>query len=208
LWKPLTLHVKLLLEMDIDMVNIYRSTWENVASLQCPYIECCEQPFKHSGTVLIWRCQRTVLLLHARRLSGDLYKITSWELHLKSLVIISKSLLGLIEQHCFDIKQLHTWSNDHFHGVSVNLKMNRNYFIKTLHSPSPHGATHPPCGQGLPHYWGFTIILRHTTLGRTHLGEGSTRPDKNLTLRRDRYPYIQWDWNPQSQQASDRRPTP
>jgi len=29
----------------------------------------------------------------------------------------------------------------------------------------------PPSGQGPPHYQGFTITLRHTTLGRTPLDE-------------------------------------
>jgi hypothetical protein len=34
-------------------------------------------------------------------------------------------------------------------------------------------AQEPPVGQGLPHYRGFKITLRHTTLGRTHLDEWS-----------------------------------
>ena len=34
----------------------------------------------------------------------------------------------------------------------------------------PHGAT-APSGTGLPHYRGFTITLRHTTLGRTPLDD-------------------------------------
>jgi hypothetical protein len=42
-----------------------------------------------------------------------------------------------------------------------------------------HGAT-APSGPGLPHYRGFTITLRHTTIGRTPLDEGSAR-------RRDLY---------------------
>jgi hypothetical protein len=41
------------------------------------------------------------------------------------------------------------------------------YLYKTLIF---HGAT-IPSGQGLPHYRGFTITLRHTTLGRTLLDE-------------------------------------
>jgi hypothetical protein len=32
-----------------------------------------------------------------------------------------------------------------------------------------------PNGLGIPHYWGFTIALRHATLGRTPLEEGSAR---------------------------------
>jgi hypothetical protein len=42
-----------------------------------------------------------------------------------------------------------------------------------------HGAT-APSGHGPPHYRGFTITFRHTTLGRTPLDEGSAR-------RRDLY---------------------
>ena len=37
-----------------------------------------------------------------------------------------------------------------------------------------HGAT-APRGQGSPHYPGFTITLRHTTLSRTPLDEWSVR---------------------------------
>ena len=41
-------------------------------------------------------------------------------------------------------------------------------------------ARQPSSGQRFPHCWGFEIILRHTTAGRTSLGEESTR-------RRDLY---------------------
>jgi hypothetical protein len=37
-----------------------------------------------------------------------------------------------------------------------------------------NGST-TPSGPGPPHYRGFTITLRHTTLGRTPLDEGSAR---------------------------------
>jgi hypothetical protein len=46
--------------------------------------------------------------------------------------------------------------------------------------PPPQGTT-SPSGPGSPHYRGFTITLRHTTLGRTPLDEWSAR-------RRDFYP--------------------
>jgi hypothetical protein len=47
--------------------------------------------------------------------------------------------------------------------------------------PPPHGAT-APSGPGPPHYGGFTITLRHTTLGRTPLEEWSAgRRDLYLT---------------------------
>jgi hypothetical protein len=41
-----------------------------------------------------------------------------------------------------------------------------------------------PSGPGPPHYWGFTITLRHTTLGRTPPDEWSARRrDLYLTTR-------------------------
>ena len=36
-------------------------------------------------------------------------------------------------------------------------------------------AQQPPLGQGPPHYRGFAITLRHTTIGRTPLDEWSAR---------------------------------
>jgi hypothetical protein len=48
------------------------------------------------------------------------------------------------------------------------------FFAMAKHAPPP------PSGPGLSHYRGFTITLRHTTLGRTPLDERSAR-------RRDLY---------------------
>ena len=46
-----------------------------------------------------------------------------------------------------------------------------------------HGET-APSGPGPPHYRGFTIPLRHTTLGRTPLDERSARRrDLHLTTQ-------------------------
>ena len=75
-----------------------------------------------------------------------------------------------------------------------------------------YGAT-APRGPGPRHCRGFTIILRHTALGRTAMDEWSARrrdlcPKQHTTFTRDRPPCSRWDSNPQSQQASDRRPTP
>jgi len=67
----------------------------------------------------------------------------------------------------------------------------------------------PPSGTGTPHYLGFTIILRHTTIGRTTLYESSARRGnltwQNTTLTRDRHPCPRPDSNPQSKQASGRK---
>jgi hypothetical protein len=57
--------------------------------------------------------------------------------------------------------------------------------------PPLHGAT-APSGPGPPHYEGFTITLRHTTLGRAPLDELSAR-------RKDLYPTTH---NTQKRQAS------
>jgi hypothetical protein len=75
------------------------------------------------------------------------------------------------------------------------------YFFQSLYSPS---------GPGPPHYCGFTITLRHTTLGRAPLDEGSARHrDLYLTSYNiHRHPCPRWDPDPQPQHASDRRSTP
>jgi hypothetical protein len=50
-------------------------------------------------------------------------------------------------------------------------------------------AQQPPVGPGPPHYRGFTITLRHTTLGRAPLDERSARRTDiyltHTTLKRD-----------------------
>jgi hypothetical protein len=97
------------------------------------------------------------------------------------------------------------------------------YFIKVLCNSmwkdkrklprlsSFHGAT-ASNGPGPPPYQGFTITLRHATLGMTPLDEWSARRSYlYLTTRnnhKDRHPCPTRDSNPQSQQASDRTPTP
>jgi len=48
-------------------------------------------------------------------------------------------------------------------------------FIQILGPNNFWGARQSLVGQGLPYCRGFTIILRHTTLGRTALGEWSAR---------------------------------
>jgi hypothetical protein len=73
-------------------------------------------------------------------------------------------------------------------------------------------ARQPLGGLGRLIVRGFTITLRHTTLGRTPLDEWSARRrDLYLTTHntRDRHPCPRRDSNPQSQQAAtDRRLRP
>ena len=54
----------------------------------------------------------------------------------------------------------------------------------------------------------FVDHTLHTTVGRTPLDEGSARPSTwhHTTLTRNKHPCPQRDSNPQSQQASGRRP--
>ena len=69
-----------------------------------------------------------------------------------------------------------------------------------------HGSR-APSGPGPPHYRVFTIILRLTTLGRTPLDDWSAhRKDKQS--KETAIQCTRRDPNPQSQQASGRRPTP
>jgi len=68
-------------------------------------------------------------------------------------------------------------------------------------------VTRAPSGSGPPYYRGFTITLRHITLGRTPL-DAETSTWQHTTLTTDRYPCPRYDSNPQSQQARGRRHTP
>ena len=69
-----------------------------------------------------------------------------------------------------------------------------------------------PIGPRPPHYRGFMITLRHTTVFSTPLNEGSTwLRDLYLTTQntqKRQTSMFRRDSNPQSQQASRRKPTP
>ena len=67
-------------------------------------------------------------------------------------------------------------------------------------------AQQPPSGPGPPQYRGFTITLRHTTLGSDQ-PEAETSTLQQTTLATDRHPCPQLDSNPQCKQASGRRLT-
>jgi hypothetical protein len=95
--------------------------------------------------------------LHSERTHYKLYK--------------SKATLFLINHHAIEVHQ----------EVKTHLK-NLTWVGGQLHAQAAfffHSAT-AHRGPGSPHYRGFTIILRHTTLGRTPLDEWSAR-------RRDLY---------------------
>jgi hypothetical protein len=73
-------------------------------------------------------------------------------------------------------------------------------------------GTTAPSGPGPPHSRGFLDhAQRRTTVGRIPLNEWSARRrDLYLTTHdtHNKHPCPRWNSNPQSQQASDRRPTP
>ena len=71
-------------------------------------------------------------------------------------------------------------------------------------------ALQPPVGQGLFNRRGFKATHKYTTIGRTPLDEWlpvpQTSPWRHPTLTRGRHQWPRRDSNPQSQQASGRRP--
>jgi hypothetical protein len=85
-----------------------------------------------------------------------------------------------------------------------------NFFSIKLFLPSM--TQQPPIGPRPPHYRGFMITLRHTTLGRMPLDEWSARhiplPDNTKHSQQTDIRVPGQYSNPQSQQASWRRPTP
>jgi hypothetical protein len=89
---------------------------------------------------------------------------------------------------------------------------NRDELIKTKRFCFSHGAT-APSGPGPPHYRGFMIILRHTPqsvglLWTSDQPDAETSTWQHTTLTRERHPRHWRDSNPQSQEASGRRPMP
>jgi hypothetical protein len=77
--------------------------------------------------------------------------------------------------------------------------------------PPPNGAT-ALNGPQPPYYRGCTTTLRHTTLTGIALDEWSAwrraSTWQETTLSRDTHPWTRWDSNPQSEQASGRKPMP
>ena len=89
-----------------------------------------------------------------------------------------------------------------------SLCFTKNVFCYSDHLPPPFPmAQQPPSGPRPPHYRGFTITLRHTTLGWIPLDEWSAR-HRDLYLYNTQHSQQTnihtplWDSNPQSQQAS------
>ena len=87
-------------------------------------------------------------------------------------------------------------------GYTIQVAISTYYKIPPLSAPS---------GSGSPHYRGFTITLRHTTVGRAPPDERSAPlRDLYLTTHNNHNRHTSMsprDSNPQSQQASGRRPT-
>jgi hypothetical protein len=94
---------------------------------------------------------------------------------------------------------------------TCRLEMSYPSYNEELTGLVSHGATIPP-GQGPPPYRGFTITLRHTTLGRIPLDEWSARqrplPDNTQQSQETDLRARARNSNPQCQQTCGRRPTP
>jgi hypothetical protein len=56
-----------------------------------------------------------------------------------------------------------------------NAALSKKFLFRTRDKLSFYNGVTAPSGPGPPHYRGFTITLRHTTLGRTPLEEWSAR---------------------------------
>jgi len=97
---------------------------------------------------------------------------------------------------------VHLYWSMHFF-IKIREQISLVIFFPFLNSPS---------GPRPPHWRGFEIILRHTTLGRTPLAESSARRREIYlpihTTHKNRHPACLWGSNPQSQRTSDRSPTP
>jgi len=71
-------------------------------------------------------------------------------------------------------------------------------------------AQKPPVGQGL-HIIGASWLHTPHSVGllcTSDQPDAQTSTWQHTTLTRDKHPYPRWDSNPESQQASGRRPTP
>jgi hypothetical protein len=109
--------------------------------------------------------------------------------------------------------------NTHFSGKEyiikyaflAGYKRKKSFKCDICPLPPVHGAT-APSEPGPPHYRGFTITLRHTTLSRTPLDELSARrSDLYLTphnVHHTETSMSRRDSKPKSLQASGCRPTP
>ena len=87
------------------------------------------------------------------------------------------------------------------------IKATSSFLLVCFWRDSPQWATASSFTRFLDH------TQRRTKIGRTPLDEWSARRrdfylTTHTTLTRDKRPYRRWDWNPQSQQASGRKPTP
>ena len=108
-----------------------------------------------------------------------------------------------IEHHCVGSLQCLLFSdNTVLHFVIVNAACSP--FIRCIFLTRPSG-------QGPPHSRFLDHIQRRTTVSRAPLDDWlARRRDLYLTTHNthNRHPRPRWDSNPQSQQASCRRPTP
>ena len=151
-------------------------------------------------------------------------KRRSWNLDLLRNAIILKSSLDTniyfptIVEICFIFRNYDTMvkpicmSLNHLNFEKRNgIWLRKCLHLRTYQTTSFfYHSTTTPSGPGPSPYRGFTITLRHTTVGRTPLDQWSAhRTDLYLTtVTTDRHPCPLLVSNPQSQQLNGHSPTP
>jgi hypothetical protein len=113
---------------------------------------CGEERYVQSGSVLSNECHRE--MGHGSFLGYP------------SSFVIHNIQLIFCQLHKYNEMLCNNYSASAADSFSLNNLRNHHFFF--------HGAT-APSGPGPPHYRGFTITLRHTTLGSTPLDEWSAR---------------------------------
>jgi len=100
-----------------------------------------------------------------------------------------KTFVSLLSGHVLWFS--HNLIKKNFDKVNSKWKWNWEETVLITKSSStffPHDAT-APSGPGPPHFRGFTITLRHTTLGRTPLDEWSARRKELYLTTHNRQTY-------------------
>jgi hypothetical protein len=111
-----------------------------------------------------------------RRFIRYFYKLVSiWWFQLPYLTVQCTAMYHL------KLMYFKHWQSGQIWHCSIVDRANKYYGLYTTSAPPPPNGATAPSGPGPPHCPGYTITLRHTTLGRTPLHEWSA-PRKNLYL--------------------------
>jgi len=161
-----------------------------------------------------WRFQSPTCSLYGarRNISYGVLLFVLWAFCISTRILIRAHVYGWFHLLLCNgpFQELRRLPEDDTYDVSKHvgdlLKTDVNILVHVIFVPW-HNS---PSGPRPTHYRGFTVTIRHTTLGGTPLDEWSARRrDFYLTSNTDmRQPCPRRDSKPQSQQGSGRRPTP